>query len=128
MKGVVYILEVSVAILMILSLLLIMPKIPRKKGYSTSIYQLQVFDALESLDEIGLLRKASLDRDVDTLSERLGDLISSKINYQVVLFNSTTNVTNFEEMNADEIYSVSYFIVGDYGKYEPMEIRVYLWR
>lgn len=128
LKGIVYMLEVSVAVLMILSLILIVPKVPRRESYSLTFYQLQALNALETLDNLGLLREVTLNKDVNTLSEKFGDLMSNGINYRVVLFNSTTNVTEFETIDANEVYSVSYFIVGDHRVFEPMEIRVYLWK
>ncbi len=86
------------------------------------------YNGLVTLEKTGELRKDVVNNNATSIQNKLSPYLLSFLNYTVVIFNDTTNVTakpSLSEMN--ESISVSYFLAGDMDDFKPREIRVYIW-
>jgi hypothetical protein len=126
MKSQVHMIEVLIACALLAgAFVLFIYKPPASPELSELNYKLDALNGLKILDESGNLRKYVLERNAAAIKELLVPYI--RINYEVVLFNETTNVTPIPSFPTTEILSVSYFLAGDAGNFTASEIKVYLW-
>lgn len=126
MKGTLYILEAVIAILMMIStLILILQKPPQSMELSKANYKLDAYNALKILDSSSDLREKVLENNSTGIVSDLSPYI--KINYNVAIFNKTTNLTATPTISANDVITVSYFFAGDVGNYTSRELKVYLW-
>ena len=126
MKSQAHIIEVVIAcVLVAVAFVLFIYKPTASLELSELNYKLDALNGLKILDESGKLRKYVLEKNASMIKDLLAPYI--KINYDVVLFNCTTNLTSIPDFRDTEIASISYFIAGDFGNYSAREIRVYLW-
>jgi hypothetical protein len=126
MKSQIHMIEVLIACVLIAGVFaLFVYRPPASPELSELNYKLDALNGLKILDESGNLRKHVLERNVAAIKELLAPYI--RINYEVVLFNETTNLTTIPSVSAAKILSVSYFLAGDIGNFTASEIRVYLW-
>lgn len=87
--------------------------------------KLEVYDTLKIIDLTQNLRIYAINRNITKIEEILYPYL--KFNFRVAIFNSTTNITVIPNIEANDIIVVSYLISGYLDRYEPLEIRVYLW-
>ena len=126
MKGQLYTLESAIAVLILLSFLIFFYKAPSLPEFKTINYKLKAYNALSTLDESGELRKNVMEKNVSSIEEKLSPYIS--INYTVVIFNETSNITVKPSfVDKENILSLSYLLAGDVNEYKPREVKVYLW-
>jgi hypothetical protein len=126
MKSQIHIIEVVIACVLIAGVFaLFIYKPPISPELSELNYKLDALNGLKILDESGNLRKYVLEKNVETIKELLAPYI--RTNYEVALFNETTNLTAIPSISAAKILSVSYFLAGDVGNFSASEVRVYLW-
>jgi hypothetical protein len=126
MKGTLYILEAVIAVLMLIStLLLILQKSPQSLELSKANYKLDTYNVLSILESTSDLRKKILENNSTGISSDLSSYIS--INYDVAIFNKTTNLTATPTISSKDVITVSYFFSGDIGNYTSRELKVYLW-
>lgn len=127
MKGQLYILESTIAILLMLFIvILLFQKQPTSSEFKRINYKIRAYEALKTLDEVGLLRKYAVDSNKTSIESEINSSIPDFLSYQVVIFNETTNTTE-KISTTSETASVSYFIAGDFNNYDPRDVRVYLW-
>jgi len=129
MKGSVYILEVGIAILMILSIvILLFLNPPASPEYNIISYKMKAYTGLEALERTGELRRHVADNNATAINESLDPYIPSFLSRAVVISNDTTNLTTKPSLNdVNESISVSYFLAGDFDDYKPRDVRVYMW-
>ncbi len=129
MKGQLYTLESAIAILMILVILIFLFKAPRPlPEFKTINYKLKAYNSLEFLERNGNLRRDATDANATAIEEKLSPYIPDFINYTVVIFNQSTNLTLKPSfLDKKDVISVSYFLAGDIDEYSPRDVRVYLW-
>lgn len=126
MKGQLYTLEAAISVLIVLSFLVFLYKYPSLPEFKTINYKLKAYNALNTLDENGELRKDVMEKNVSSIEEKLSPYIP--INYAVVIFDETSNVTVKPSfVDKENILSLSYFLAGDVDGYKPREVKVYLW-
>ncbi len=129
MKGQLYTLEVGIAILMILSVLIFLfMNPPSSPEYNIINYKMNAYTGLETLEQTGELRRYVADNNATAIEESLNLYIPGFLNWAVVIFNDTTNLTTkpfLEDVN--DSVSVSYFLAGDFDDYQSRDIRVYIW-
>ena len=80
--------------------------------------------ALKSLDSEGKLRNYALLNDTNSIKSEL--LKFYKGNFYVTIFSKNQNLTLVPDTSSPNFFSISYFISGDYGKFLPREVRVYV--
>jgi hypothetical protein len=89
-------------------------------------YKIKTYEALKVLDGTGKLRKDVVNNNVSSIRNNLYPFMPKNLNYNVTIFNDTTNIT-MKPSSSSDIISVSYFIAGDFDNYSPKDVRVYLW-
>jgi hypothetical protein len=129
MKGQIYTLESAIAILMVLSITIILfknqPNLPELQEIN---YKQKIYGGLKTLDATGKLGFYAIKNDANSIQNELQPYIPTFLEYKVVIYDQTTNVTEkpyLEDQN--KVISVSYFLAGDVDNYEPRDVRVYLW-
>jgi hypothetical protein len=129
MRGQIYTLESALAILMILFTAIFLFKNQPNPPESQEInYKQKVYNGLKILDTTGKLGLYAIRNDANTIQDELQPYIPVFLNYEVVIYNRTANVTErpyLEDKN--KVISVNYFLAGDVDNYEPRDVRVYLW-
>ena len=126
MKGITYTLEaVIAAIFLMLSLVFFFKPmdIPDTSEFS---YKKMAYDSLKVLNEGGRLREYTLDNDATSIKNDLATYISY-LDYDVVIYNKTLNLTAIPSITADDVITVSYFLAGDVGNYSAKEVRLFVW-
>jgi len=129
MKGQLYMLEVGIAILMILSVVIFLfLNPPDSPEYKIINYKMNAYTGLEVLERTGDLRRYVADNNATAINESLNQYIPNFLSRTVVIFNDTTNLTTKPSLsNLNESISVSYFLAGDFDDYKPRDVRVYMW-
>lgn len=129
MKGVIFLIEVVISIVIILSAIILIFKTAENLSIlNIANYKLRIYELLESLDKKGNLRNLAVSKDIASINMNLDQFIPDNINFYIVIFNTTTNTSsmpNFEKQK--NVVSIDYLISGDYNKYEPTIITVFLW-
>lgn len=87
-----------------------------------------VFNALEILDNTGRLRDYALNNETEEIEEWIEKNANPFYNYKVVIYDYSTNITDANLPERENLLSVSYFLSGDYENFAIREIRVYLWK
>ena len=129
MKGQIYTLEVTIAILMILSIVIFLfLNPPASPEYNLINYKMNAYTGLETLERTGELRKYVGDNNATAINASLNSYIPNFLSRTVVIFNDTTNLTAKPSLsNINDSISVSYFLAGDFDDYNPREVTVYMW-
>lgn len=129
MKGVLYTLESVIAILMILFIIVFLfQDSPTTSEFERVNYKLKVYHGLKILANTGGLRRDATNNNVVSMEDKLDPYIPDLLNYTVVIFNETTNITKKPSLvDEKDVISVSYFLAGEIDDYGPRDVRVYLW-
>jgi hypothetical protein len=128
MKGSFYTLEATIAaIMMIMTLTLFFQKTPEALELSKSNYKLKFYDALKTTENVGDLRKNALDNNANAIKSELDLYIPSSLDYNVTIYNRTTNTTNIPELSSENVITVDYFLSGRVGNYTARDIRIFIW-
>jgi len=128
MKGQMYTLEAVIAVIILLSFLIFLWKFPVIITEDERInYKLKLLNALKALDEANELREDVINGNISSLKSKLSSFIPTYLNFSITIFNETINVTSKPKIQDSDVISVSYFISGNIGEFEPREIVVYLW-
>lgn len=126
MKGISYTLEAFIAVsFLLLSLVFFFRPfaIPDSSAFN---YKKITYDSLKALDEGGKLRQYALDNDATSIKNDLSAYISH-LDYDVVIYNKTSSLTEIPTITDDDVISVSYFLAGEAGNYSAKEVRVFVW-
>jgi uncharacterized membrane protein len=127
MKGQMYILEATISILLILFIVVYLFQNPlNSPEYERMNYKIKTYKAITVLDDTGKLRKDVVNNNVSSIRDNLYPFMPKNLNYNVTIFNDTSNITMKPSSSSDMI-SVSYFLAGDFDNYLPRDVRVYLW-
>jgi len=127
-KGSFFMLEAAIAILiMITTLALVLRQPQTTQELDVVNYKLKIYNALKISDSVGELRRDALNGDVGAIKDYIELNAPSYLNTEVAIYNKTTNVTEIPVINSRTILTVSYFLAGYVGNYEPREVRVYIW-
>lgn len=125
MKAQIYLIESIVAIAMMASIFLLIFSLTQKTQMSQDRYKYEILMALEELKVSGSLRTYALGRNTNQIEEYLEGYLPLEV--KVSIFNLTSNLTPMPNLPETDVIVVSYYLVGDYGKFEPLEVRVYAW-
>jgi len=128
MKGTFYTLEAAIAAaMMIVTLIFFLQKPPETLELSKANYKLKIYDALELSEDVGDLRKNTLDNNATAIESELSSYLPVYLDYNVTIYNKTTNLTAVPDISAENIITVSYFLAGKVGNYTAKEVRVFSW-
>ena len=101
---------------------------PTSPEFKRINYKLKAYNGLVTLEKTGELRKDSVNNNATSIQNKLNPYLPDFLNYTVVIFNKTTNVTAKPSLSSiNESVSVSYFLSGDFDNYNPREVTVYMW-
>ena len=126
MKGSFFALEAIIAALMVITALgFLLTTAPGTLELSTVNYKLDAYNGLKISDNTGDLRKNTLNNNVNAIETELDPYIS--IDFDVAIYNKTTNITATPSLDEEDVITVSYFLAGEMGNYTPREVKVYLW-
>ena len=127
-KGSLYTLESAIAILLMVTVLALVVTQPQSTRELDIVnYKLRVFNALKATDDIGDLKVYVLNNDVDTIKAEMEASGTAYLDYEVVIYNRTDALTAEPEIDARNVVTVSYFLAGYVGDYDPREVRVFIW-
>jgi hypothetical protein len=126
MKGISYTLEAVIAVSFLLLSLVFFFKPFNVQDSSEYNYKKITYDSLKALSEGGKLRQYTLNNDATSIKNDLTTYISF-LDYDVVIYNKTSNLTAIPTISDDDVISVSYFLAGEAGNYSAKEVRVFVW-
>lgn len=129
MKGLLFTLESFIAILMIFFIIIFLfQNPPTSPEFNKINYKLKAYNGLMALEKTGELRKDVVNNNATSIQNKLNPYLPATLNYTVVIFNETTNVTTKPSLSTiNESISASYFLTGDIDDFKPREVRVYIW-
>jgi hypothetical protein len=128
MKGSLYTLESAIAILLMVTVLTLVVTQPQSMRELDIVnYKLRVFNALKATDDIGDLKVYVLNNDVNTIKAEVEQSGTPYLDYGVVIYNRTDALTVEPDIEAQNVVTVSYFLAGYVGDYDPREVRVFMW-
>jgi hypothetical protein len=128
MKGSLYTLESAIAILLMVTVLTLVVTQPQSMRELDIVnYKLRVFNALKATDDIGDLKVYVLNNDVNTIKAEVEQSGTPYLDYWVVIYNRTDALTVEPDIEAQNVVTVSYFLAGYVGDYDPREVRVFMW-
>jgi hypothetical protein len=128
MKGSFYTLEAAIAsIMMIMTLVFVFQRSPDILELSKANYKVKIYDALKISDDTGDLRKNVMDNNALSIESDLNSYIPIYLDYNVTIYNKTSNLTDVPSISSENVITVSYFLAGRVGNYAPKEVRVFLW-
>ncbi len=125
MKGINFMIEIAISILIISLALLFLFKGYEKLDFSKK-YKYIVYKELVSMDKEKRLRYYALNNDYLSINQSLSSSVKGRFNYFVTIFNKTSNVTVLPNINY-QVSVVDYIISGDFGNYSPRKIKVFIW-
>lgn len=127
-KGSVYTLEASIAVVIMITVLVLLLKTPKRiEGLNILNYKMKVYGALEMASEVGDLRRSVINNDITEAENELENYMPSQMDYELAIYNKTDPLTEEPSIDSDNVITVSYLFAGYAGRYEPREIRVFLW-
>lgn len=127
-KGSYYMLEAAIAILIMITTLAVVLRQPQvTQELDIANYKLKVYNALKISDDVGDLRKDVLNEDVSSIKNHIHLNAPSYLNIEVTIYNKTGNTTTYPTIDSETILTVSYFLAGHIGTYDPREVRVFIW-
>ena len=130
-KGTFYTLEAAIAVAVIVVTLVFFFQEPIESlELSKANYKLRIYDALKISDDVGNLRKNALDNNATGIESELNSYssyLSGYLDYNVTIYNKTSNLTAVPSISSENIITVGYFLSGKVGNYTPKEIRVFVW-
>ena len=131
MRGTFYTLEAALAVAMIVVTLVFFFQEPIESlELSKANYKLRIYDALKISDDVGDLRKNALDNNATAIESELNSYssyLSGYLDYNVTIYNKTSNLTAVPSISSEDIITVGYFLAGKIGNYTPKDIRVFVW-
>lgn len=126
MRGTFYTLEAAIAVMIIITSLAFVFQIePTVIDLSKANYKQDAYDALSIVDDGGDLRDNVLANNASAIRSSMDSYIS--VNFDLAIFNKTSNLTAIPDITSDAIITVSYLVSGEVGNYTPREVRVYVW-
>jgi hypothetical protein len=126
MRGTFYTLEAAIAVVVIITSLAFVFQIePTGIDLSKANYKQEAYNALNIVDEGGDLRDNILANNASAIESGMDSYVS--VNFDVAIFNKTSNLTAIPDITSDDIITVSYLVSGEVGNYTPREVRVYVW-
>ena len=127
MKGQTYMIEAIISFSIMISVFLLLffftPQFPEMSELN---YKLRIKDALENLDNLNLRDKV-YSNDVNYIENYLKMVLPKNIRFDVVIYDKNNALTTEPTIFSPFVFSTSYYIAGDYDKFFPREIRVYVW-
>lgn len=126
MKGISFTFEATIASILLLSVIIFFFKPLQSPQTSEINHKVTAYNGLKILDETGSLRENVLRNNATAIKNDLSAYLSY-LDYDVVIYNKTSNITAAPSISAKNVISVSYFLAGDVGNYSAREVRVFLW-
>jgi hypothetical protein len=126
MKGISLTFEAAIASILLLSVIIFFFKPLQSSQTSEVNHKVAAYNGLKISDEAGGLRENALENNATAIKNDLSAYISY-LDYDVAIFNKTSNLTAVPSISLKDVISVSYFLAGDVGNYSASEVRVFLW-
>jgi len=129
MKGQLFTLESFISILMLFFIVVyLFQNSPTPPEFRRINYKLKAYNGLKILEETGELRKDVEDNNITSIKNKLNPFLSGFLNYNVTIFNETTNITQMPSLaNEKNTLVISYLLAGDIDYYKPREVIIYVW-
>lgn len=130
MKGLLFVVEVTLAILMMFFIaVLIFSYLSPVRKLDVLNYKLKAYEGLNALEETGKLRRYAINDDVNSIKNDINQFIPDFISYDVVLYNETTNITSISSQieKQKDVISISYLLAGNFDNYKLRDVRVFMW-
>jgi len=126
-KGYIYTLEVFIAISMIfLTLVFVFRNPPQRPELEISLIKQQGFEALEYLDNKGVLRQYVSSSDEFSIENSLSGILSANMAYETEICSSSCLDSNIP-VN-ETVVAVDYYIAGYRDAYLGKKVRLWMWR
>ena len=125
MKAQIHLLESVIAIAMMTMIFLLIFSINQNFQATEDKNKYRILVALEKLDETGELRTYALEKNSSYIENYLKEYLPLEI--KVAFFNLTSNLTSIPILPEENVITLSYYLAGDYGRFKPLEVRVYAW-
>jgi hypothetical protein len=127
-KGSLYTLESAIAIIIMITTVLMLLRQPSEsQELDIANYKLNVYNALKISSEVGNLRRYALSNDTTSIKSEIGSNIPAQLEYDVAIYNKTSALTSEPSVNFENVITVSYFLAGSVGNYNPREVKVFVW-
>lgn len=127
-KGSLYTLESAIAIIIMVSTLFMITRQPQTTGeLDIANYKLNVYKSLRIASDVGDLRRSAMNNNTDAIESEVEENAPTQLNYEVVIYNKTGAVTSESSIDSENVLTVSYFLAGRIGTYDPREVRVFVW-
>ena len=128
MKGSFYVLESAIAVILMVTTLAFVLQTPSQSPELSKVnYKLKVYDGLKISETVGDLRKNTLENNAAAIKAELDLYIPASLDYDVAIYNKTSNTTAVPTISSEDVTTVSYFLAGWVGNYTPREVRVFVW-
>jgi hypothetical protein len=128
MKGTLYTLESAISIVLMVTVLALIVRQPQATStYDIINHKLNVYNALKATDDVGDLKVYVLNNNATAIKEDLQASATSYMNYEVTIYNRTGAVTSEPQIDSENVVTISYFLAGYVGEYDPREVRVFMW-
>lgn len=125
-KGYIYTLEVSIAALLVFtSLIYAFRTLPNLKDPSALIIKSRCYDALEYLNDAGILREYVYKGYREELEIKLLELLPSNLNVEVLI--CETDCTPTYVPTDRNIIVVDYYVSGYENDYKFSKVRLFVW-
>ncbi|MBI5872045.1 hypothetical protein HZB88_03080 [archaeon] len=125
MKGILKSLEAAIALITVLGFVIWYFNLqPAQVDLESVDWRLKGLNALKAVDNRNELRKYILANDTTSLQAELSPYFPSTINYTVIVCTTTCPSVSF---TTEKVYSVSYFVAGDFGNITSREVMLYVW-
>ena len=127
-KGTLYTLESAIAILLMVTVLaLVMSQPQTTRELDIINYKLRAFNAIKAIDDTGDLKIYVMNNQVNSIKSEIQSSGAAYLDYAVVIYNRTDALTSEPDIEAENVITMSYFLAGYIGDYDPREVRVFMW-
>ncbi len=126
MKGISFTFEAAIASIILLTVIILFLKPMNVPETSEVSHKVAAYNGLKILDETEKLRKNVLDNNATAIKNGLSSYLSY-LDYDVAIYNMTSNTSSVPSIESRNVISVSYFSAGEIGNYSAKEVRVFLW-
>ena len=118
------VLEATIAIVAILAVFIVTYRGESMPETETANWRYYGYQALQTLDNAGILAYHALNDDNSGLNNSLSILMPAGISYDTVI---CTPVCDQPKITAEKVASVNYYVPGSVANFSPREIVLYMW-
>ena len=122
-----YMLESAISVLIMITTLALVMRQPINRGeLDIANYKLSVYNSLIVSESIGELRSNVYNLNPDAIENDIESYSQSSLDYDIVIYDENGALTEEPSLVSDNVITVSYFLSGKVGNYEPRKIKVFI--